>query len=64
MAIVRPSILLKFVYGDIKLKKFDCVGHAQNRMGKHLLNLKARTKGRLADGRPIGSIGRLSGAKN
>ena len=30
---------------------------------KHLLNLEARTKEKLADGRPIGGIGRLSDAK-
>lgn len=38
------------VYGEIKVKKLDCVRHVQKRMGKHLLNLKARTKGKLADG--------------
>lgn len=32
-------------------------------MGKHLLNLKARTKGKLADGKPIGGHGRLSEEK-
>ena len=30
---------------------------------KHLLNLEARTKEKLAVGRPIGGIGRLSDAK-
>jgi len=29
-------------------------------MGKHLLNLKAKTKGKVADGKPIGGRGRLS----
>ena len=48
------------VYGEIKMKKLDCMGHVQKRMDKHLLNLKARTKGKLADGKPIGGIGRLS----
>ena len=48
------------VYGEIKVEKLDCVGHVQKRMDKHLLNLKARTKGKLADGKPIGGIGRLS----
>ena len=41
----------------------DCVGHVQKRMGKHLLNLKARTKGKLADGQPIGGCGRLTEGK-
>ena len=48
------------VYGKIKVEKLDCVEHVQKRMDKHLLNLKARTKGKLADGKPIGGIGRLS----
>lgn len=46
--------------GDCKVEKLDCVGHVQKRMGKHLLNLKARTKGKLEDGKPIGGQGRLS----
>lgn len=51
-------------YGDpCKVVKLDCVGHVQKRMGKHLLNLKARTKGKLADGKPIGGRGRLSEEK-
>ena len=32
-------------------------------MGKHLLNLKARTKGKLEDGKPIGGHGRLTETK-
>ena len=51
------------IYGEIKVEKLDCVGHVQKRMGKHLLNLKSRTKGKLADGRPIGGAGRLSDPK-
>lgn len=51
-------------YGDhCKVTKLDCVGHVQKRMRKHLLNLKARTKGKLADVKPIGGRGRLSGEK-
>jgi len=51
-------------YGDhCKVVKLDCVGHVQKRMGKHLLNLRARTKGKLADGKPIGGRGRLSEEK-
>ena len=38
------------VYGEIKVEKLDCVGHVQKRMEKHLLNLTARTKEKLADG--------------
>ena len=51
------------VYGDCKVIKMDCVGHVQKRMGKHLLNLKARTKGKLEDGKPIGGRGRLTEVK-
>ena len=48
------------VYGDCKVEKLDCVGHVQKRMGKHLMNLKAKTKGKLDDGKPIGGHGRLT----
>jgi len=49
-----------YTYDDYKVIKLDCVGHAQKRMGKHLLNLKARTKGKLENGKPIGEGGRLT----
>lgn len=45
------------------MEKLNCVGHVQKRMGKHLINLKARTKGKLADGQPIGGRGRLTDGK-
>lgn len=48
------------IYSDCKVVKLDCVGHLQKRMGKHLMNLKARTKGKPADGKPIGGQGRLT----
>ena len=51
------------VYDGCKVIKLDCVGHVQKRMGKHLLNLKARTKGKLEDGKPIGGHGRLTETK-
>jgi hypothetical protein len=51
------------VYDGIKVEKLDCVGHVQKRMGKHLLNLKATTKGKLADGKTIGGRGRLTEEK-
>ena len=47
-------------YNGCKVEKLDCVGHLQKRMGKRLMNLKATTKGKLADGKPIGGQGRLS----
>ena len=51
------------VYDDCKVEKLDCVGHVQKRMGKHLINLKARTKGKLKDGKSIGGQGRLTESK-
>ena len=45
---------VEYIYGDdCKVEKLDCVRRVQNCMGKHLLNHKARTKGKLADGKPI-----------
>lgn len=47
------------IYGDdCKVEKLDCVGHVQTCMGKHLMNLKSQTKGKLADNKPIGEQGR------
>ena len=51
------------VYDDCEVIKLDCVGHVQKRMGKHLMNLKARTKGKLEDGKPVGGRGRLTEGK-
>lgn len=51
------------VYDGCKVVKLDCVGHVQKRMGKHLMNLKAQTKGKLEDGKPIGGKGRLTEGK-
>ena len=48
------------IYDDCVVEKLDCMGHVQKRMGKYLLNLKARTKGKLPDGKPIGGRGRLT----
>ena len=50
------------VYGDVKVEKIDCVGHVQKRIGKHLLKLKASTKGKLDDGKTIEGRGRLTEA--
>lgn len=49
---------IEHIYGKISVEKLDCVGH-KKRMGKHLLNLEARTKGNITDGQPIGSHGQL-----
>ena len=47
-------------YDECKVEKLDCAGHVQKRMGKHLMNLKSTTKGKLADGKSIGGQGRLT----
>ena len=38
------------MYDGCKVEKLECVGPVQKRMGKHLMNLKATTKGKLTDG--------------
>ena len=48
------------VYMEVKVIKVDYVGHVQKRMGKYLLTLKAKTKGKLLDGKAIGGQGRLT----
>ncbi|CAB4023071.1 Hypothetical predicted protein [Paramuricea clavata] len=60
---IKAHSAVENTYTDCKVEKLDCVGHVQKRMGKHLLNLKATTKGKLADGKSIGGKGRLSEAK-
>ncbi|CAH3150898.1 unnamed protein product [Pocillopora meandrina] len=54
---------VQHAYDDCEVIKLDCVGHVQKRMGKHLMNLKACSKGKLADGKPIGGRGRLTEGK-
>ena len=51
------------VHEELKGIKLNCAGHVQKGMGKHLLNLKARIKGKLGDGKPIGGRGRLTDTK-
>lgn len=49
-------------YGsEVKIKKIECVGHIQKRMGRYLLELCKSLKGqKLDDGKPIGGKGRLT----
>ncbi|XP_032225581.2 uncharacterized protein LOC125561399 [Nematostella vectensis] len=51
------------IYDECRVEKLDCVGHVQKRMGKRLLQLKSRRKGKLDDGHTIGGRGRLTEAK-
>lgn len=41
-------------YDGCKVEKLDYVGHVIKQMGKHLMNLKSTTKGKLSDGKPTG----------
>ena len=45
------------IYDEVKVVKIDYVSHAQKRMGKHFLNLKAEITGELSDGKTIGEVG-------
>ena len=59
----KAHSVVEDTYEGIKVEKLDCVGHVQKRMGKHLMNLKATTKGKLSDGKTIGGRGRLTEEK-
>ena len=43
---------VKHAYDDCEVITLDCIGYVQKRMGTHLINLKARTRGKLEDGKP------------
>lgn len=48
-------------YGeDNEITKIECVGHVQKRMGTRLRKLKGKTKGKLADGKPLSGKNRLT----
>ena len=46
---------------DVGIKKIECVGHIQKRMGTRLRTLKAKTK-KLPDDTPLGGRNRLTDA--
>lgn len=49
-------------YGnDVEIRKVECIGHIQKRMGTRLRNLKSKIK-KLPDGTPLGGRGRLTDA--
>ncbi|XP_028416155.1 uncharacterized protein LOC114539746 [Dendronephthya gigantea] len=60
---VMANNAVEDTYDGVKVEKMDCVGHVQKRMGKHLMNLKSTTKGKLKDGKTIGGRGRLKEEK-
>ena len=51
-------------YQGKTIKKFECVGHIQKRMGTGLRKVKSQYSGkRLEDGKTIGGYGRLTGER-
>jgi hypothetical protein len=47
-------------YGDFEIKKAECIGHIQKRVGTRLRNLKKQNKDTLCDGKKLGGAGRLT----
>jgi len=66
-SIEMHNMRYRWMVSDGDCKAFNtvenCVGHVRKRMGKHLLNLRARSKGKLEDDKPIGGHGRLTETK-
>lgn len=57
----HKAIVEEAVYGPAEVKKLECVGHVQKRLGSRLQSLKKRLgQTRLEDGKSIGGIGRLT----
>ena len=55
------SVVASSPYGDMTIKKLECVGHIQKRMGNRLRNLRKSLKGtKLSDGKGIAGKGRLT----
>lgn len=52
-------IVEQAVYGDVEVKKLECVGHFQKGLGSRLCSLKKRA-GHLEDGKTLRGTGRLS----
>ena len=56
-----PKVVEAQPYSDEKiLKKNECVGHIQKRVGSCLCKLKDKTKDKLEDGKGLGGRGRLT----
>lgn len=55
------SVIEEKPYGDVKIKKLECLGHVQKRMGARLRKVKLEMKGKkLSDGLPVGGRNRLT----
>ena len=51
-------------YGDTEVKKLECVGHVQKRLGSRLRKLRVQMKGKkLPDGKLLSGAGRLTDKK-
>ena len=48
------DIVAKDPYSGKEVKKLECVGHIQKRVGARLRKLKSNSKSNLSDGKPIG----------
>ena len=55
---------LEAVYGEVVVKKLECVGHVQKRLGSRLPSLKKRQgKTPSQDGKSIGGQGKLTNSR-
>ena len=55
------SVVKAKPYGDnVDIKKGECIGHVQKRVGTRLRNLKKKHKEVLSDGKKLGGAGRLT----
>ena len=54
------DVVAKDPYNGKEVKKLECVGHIQKRVGARLRKLKSNSKSNLSDGKPIGGKGRLT----
>ena len=48
-------------YSGVTVRKLECVGHFQKRVGARLRKLKSEIKGKLSDGKPLTGKDRLTG---
>ena len=54
------DIVSKNPYNGKEVKKLECVGHVQKRVGARLRKSKSNSKSNLPDGKPIRGKGRLT----
>ena len=60
----HTRLVQEAVYGGVPVKKLECVGHVQKRLGSRLRSLKKRLgKTPLEDGKSIGGTGRLTDSR-